>query len=493
MSKSEARSGTLVLTKHSIIYGIPGVISNAVSFLLLPTYTRFLSPSDYGVLSLLGVTWVIAEMILTLGLPAAAFREVIYSETDKKVAFSTGFWTMLISISSGAIIFILFASKFSEWILGDLEWTLLFRIFILSSVIKSLGTWTLVRCRIEQKPIPFALLSTASTLLNTATGITAVAILKLGIKGFIVAGLICSVMMSLPYLLLLRDLLGATIATRPLKSMLKFSVPLVPGTLSVWVLTSADHYFLKHFGTLTDVGLYSVGYKFGAIMSLAVQAFQIAWPAELFRIAKEPNASHRFGRILTYYSFMMGFIALTLSVFGREVLRLMASPNFWPAYKVIPLITLSYLLYGIRHMTRIGIWVYSKTYIDSILLAIAAALNTVLNLLLIPPYGMMGAAWATLLSYTLVLIMAAVINQRLFPIKYEWSRISAIGFIWCLVFGLSKLTETNSNVWVVIGMKSFLLGLYGIPFMVPSLFGAERDRIREILSSKVPIIRRVLG
>jgi len=472
---------SLRLVKHSIIYSIPGIIGSLVSFFLLPVYTRYLTPSDYGILGLLGATFGIVGNIVSIGLTSAAFREVIYADMDKRIAFSTGFWLMTISNIIVVGCLVLFAPNFSQWILGSLEWSTWFRIYAVSSVAGSLGIWMLVRCRIEQKPVSFAILSISSTALNTIFGITTVVILKLGVKGFIASGFGATLIISILYMIFIRHILRPIISFQSLKRMLKFGAPLVPANLSSLMLTSADRYFLKYFASLSEVGLYSIGYRFGMIMTMVTGSFQLAWPAEAFRIAKESESGTHFGRIFTHYIFALGFIALVLCCFAREIVILMVDTRFWSSFAVVPLIVLSYLCYGARTVVTIGVGVLNKTYYLAITIVIAAIINLVLNAILIPIYGMMGAAWATLISYIALLVMDIVVNQRLYPIRYELWKIGIIVLFGAFIFGMSSLVE-NHNIWFTIVLKTLLIILYIGLLLIPGFLSvSERLYIKNTI------------
>jgi O-antigen/teichoic acid export membrane protein len=259
--------------------------------------------------------------------------------------------------------------------------------------------------------------------------------------------------------------------------MLKFGIPLVPVGLSSLLLTMADRYFLKHFSTIAQVGLYSLGYNIGMVMNLVEHAFQLAWPPHRFAIAKQPNAKHQFARMLTYYLLAFGFLAMALSLLAKELLMIMTTPKFYPAAAVVPLIALSYIFSGVRHMTNTGLAILNKNYYVPPIIMVSALLNLALNYVLIPPYGMIGAAWATILSYLVLVTTQTLINLHFYYIRYEYGRMAKIALTWGITYGVSLLIETPF-LWLNIGLKGLLLLAY--PFILYTLRFYEKEELEAL-------------
>ena len=233
------------------------------------------------------------------------------------------------------------------------------------------------------------------------------------------------------------------------------------------------------------VGLYTIGYSIGLATNLIVQAVQLAWPAQMFEIAKLSDAKRRFSLTLTYYCLALGFASLAVSVLAREILVIMTTPAFYGAYIVVPLITLSYVFYGFRFMTTIGMSVKNKIRYSSIIIVGAAILNLILSFLLIPKYGILGAAWATLLSYLILAVINLRVDLHFMYIPYEYWRLAKIMVSWLVIYGLSLLINTPS-IWINLILKTLLL--IGYPLF---LFGVRFYNHQEIQFIKDTFSRRV--
>lgn len=456
------------LTKHSVVYGFGSLLSRVLAFVLLPIYTRYLTPADYGILSLLSVTGSIVGVVAAFGFGPALFREVIYRETDESAVESTALYFLLGESALLFGVFILFSSQLSGLLFGGAQYAHLLRLVFFSGLVQILNVVVRAKLRIHEQSFIYALLSVTRFLVGAGLNIFFIVVLHRGVEGLITAGLIAAVVFAPVHLFLLFRNLRMVFSVSILRRMLAYGVPMVPALLSSMAMTSADRYFLQYFSTTAEVGLYSLGYNIGVAMNLVVQAIQLAWPAHMFAIAKRPNAERELARLLTYYLAGIGFLGLGLSVLAREVLVIMTTPQFYTAYKVVPLIVLSYVLYGVRFMTNTALETKNKMKYVAPIIFFTAVLNLGLNYLFIPRYGMMGAAWATVISYFALVVIQTVVNLRFWWIPYEYGRMAKIFCVFGLLYGTSLLIKTP-NAWLNGGLKLILLVtypllLYGLRF-----------------------------
>jgi len=470
---------------HSFVYGLGNMLSKLLGFFLLPIYTRYLTPADYGILALLTLTQSILVVLANLGLGSALFREVIYKKTTEKKAGSTALYTLfVISLFILAIGYII-APFLSEAIFTDAKQTPLIRLVFLSVSFNNILIIFNARLRIREQSLFYSIFSVSSFLVGAVLNIYFVAIARRGVEGLIIAQVILATLQAVVCLWFMRDLIKPNFSSSVLHSLLNFGLPLVPGAIANLMMISADRYILNWYSTATMVGLYSLGYSIGMVINLIVQAVQLAWPAQLFEIAKLPDAKQRFSITLTYYCLVLGFISLAVSVLAREILVIMTTPEYYGAYIIMPLITLSYVFYGIRFMTTIGMYIRNKVKYSSIIIIGAAVVNLVFSFLLIPRYGMLGAGWATFISYLLLAVVNMRVDSRFIHIPYEYWRLTKIMVIWLGIYGLSLLINTPS-IWINLVLKSLLLLGYPI-FLIGIRFYSQQEIqfIKDTLSRRV--------
>jgi len=479
----------LRLSRHSIVYGLGATASRVVAFFLIPVYTRYLTPADYGDLEIFQTTLSILSIIFAMGLAAALFRS--YFDYDDEEKRKTVVGTVFLFLTGTSLLFLLIlmalAGNFSALFFGSIEYAFYFRVIFLTVFfdVGILIAFSVFRAREESKK--YAIFTLIRFLTAVGLNILFVVVLHKGVLGILLGGLIATCLL---YAILLRSIIKnakLTFSIAELKEMLSFGLPLVPAGLAGWIMTMADRYFLQFLSTSTELGIYSVGYKFGFIVQGLIGApFSLAWVPFLWSTAKEKNAKEIFSAVLTYFVLVGMAVALVLSVLSKEVLEVMAAPAFYGAYKVLPLIAVSYVLFGCYQILAAGITLEKKTKYIALIVGVGAAVNLGLNYLLIPGYGMMGAAVATLIAYLVLPVGSYFASKRYYPIKYEWGRVAKIFLAAALVYA-GSIFITGGSLLITALLK--LLSLLGFPLL---LFAFRFFKPEEIQKAK-EIFRAVPG
>ncbi|MDH4366660.1 MAG: flippase [Dehalococcoidia bacterium] len=472
----------LRLSKHSIIYGLSVAIGQVVAFFLIPMYTHYLTPADYGGLEIFQTTLSILSIILVMGLTTALFMSYFsYDDEEKR---KTVVATTFLSVTGTSLILLLIlmalAGDFAGLFFGSVEYTFHFRLIFLTSFfnVGAAVSFSVLRAREESKK--YAIFVVIQFLVTAGLNILFVAVFHRGVLGILEGGLITACLL---YSILLRDIIKnakLSFSIAELKQMLGFGSPLVLASLAAWIMTMADRYFLKFLSTPTELGLYSLGYKFGMVVQgLIVGPFTLAWAPFFWSVTKERNAKEIYSSVLTYFALVATAVALVLSVLSKQALEIMAAPAFYEAYKVIPLIAVSYVLYGCYFILNPGIMLEKKTKYLALIVGVGAVLNLGLDYLLIPSYGMMGAAVATAISYLLLPIGSYFVSQRYYPIKYEWSRVAKIFVAAALVYAGSLFIKNDSAIITGLLKLACLLGfpllLFAFRFFKPE----ETQKVRQ--------------
>lgn len=251
--------------------------------------------------------------------------------------------------------------------------------------------------------------------------------------------------------------------------MLKFGLPMCLGMLFGWIINFSDRYFVRYFLTLSDVGLYSLGYKFGQMVHMAVLSFLMCWGPILFTIAKEKNSKEILARLSTYIASVFMSICLIISFFSREIVILMAESSYYSSYTIIPLISFSYYLFGIYMLFFSGIMISKQVFKQPVILGAASVINIILNIVLIPRQGIMGAAVATAITYLFVVVCTYVFAQQSYPIPYKLNLLILATLSGIVIFVLSSLVSSSSFVFNVI-IKIFILCLFPITLFLFGIF-----------------------
>ena len=437
------------IIKHTFIYSTSDLLAKAVGFFLLPIYTRYLSPADYGILELLSVTLSIIMIFIQQGMQTSFFRAYSFDykesqEEQRSVVGTSYFYLFFSSLVFLGIIF-LFSRQINDLLFQSKDYTKLVQLTIITGFFNTLSRIPFQLFRAKLQSIKFSLISILRFLMNVFFNIYFILHLKMGLSGIIYGNLYTAILISVITLLLIYKHLSLKLSFHKLKNMLSYGLPLVPGGLSIWVLSVANRYFLERLSTTTELGLYSLGSRFSGLLEfLIIQPFLTTWPSIYFPLAKEKDAPVTFSRLTTYFLFIGCFFSLGIIALSNPAIKVMADPEFWGAYKVIPLLVLTVLLYGVFSLLNIGLFIQKKTKYNPLIIGISAIFNLLMNYLLIPPYGMLGAAVASFSSYLLMDLLAYLINLRIYPIPYEGVRILKIIIVTILLFFVLNQIQISS-------------------------------------------------
>lgn len=449
------------LIKSVFVYGLGAIAGPIIGFFLIPIYTRFLTPSDYGILETLATTTSIIAIFLIFGMDNSLFRFSFDSKDDtvqKRVLSTTSvfLWTLAIIVT---ILLVTNASFFSQLLFNESKYTNLLIIAFLSAAIVPILKIPMSVYRIHNQPRKYISLSVVQTILTASLCILFVVGLRKGVFGIMAGSLISAVVVTLIAYYLTKSYFSFDFSIDLLKKMLRFAIPIIPAGLSLWILHLSDRYFLLAYTTTTEVGLYSIGAKLASIVGLAIMAFNLAWPQAAFSILDDLNRNKLYARTLTYFIFTGCSIALVVSLFSNELVRLMTTEQFWGAATVIPLLAFGLVFNGCYTILAIGMNITKKMAMLFPVTALPAILNLILNYFLVPPYGMMGSAWATLISYLLMALLSWWASERVHHIDYEWVRIAKIFSVTLAILGVNMLVVLEQP-YFSIPAKLGLIALY---------------------------------
>jgi O-antigen/teichoic acid export membrane protein len=249
----------------------------------------------------------------------------------------------------------------------------------------------------------------------------------MGLKGILLSTLIQTSLSTIVLLFFVFRRIGFTFERSLLPDMLKFGLPLVPAAILMFIMNNGDRYFLNLFTSRDQVGIYGLGYRLGVVTTnLVLFPFGKVWSVVMVSISENEDGAHRLGRISTYLMAALTFSNLGMSLMSPYVVSTLAADQYHDAYKVVALIGASYLLYAWTTVMDASFYITKRTGYKPLILLISGVVIFALYSWLIPKYGMMGAAWATLggfIAFTCVTLFSA---QRIYRIHYEWVRMAKL-------------------------------------------------------------------
>jgi len=463
------------LARHSAIYGVADVVPYLINFLLLPVFTAFLSPADYGALGILLLFGVLAKIFFRSGLDAAFFRIYYEQKTDaSRRLLATTLFGAALAISTTLFVSCVFlAPRIGSFLLGEefplrniSTWVIL---VALDTLLNSFGFVPMNLFRIRGKSKSFTTMTLFRSGINIALKLAFI-VSGWGVAGVLWADVIASMLFVAALTPTLVGNLTFGFSWPMLRGALHFGIPKVPHGLAHQVLNLSDRKLIEVFLGLSATGLYHIGYMMGTGVKFFLSAFELAWAPFVYAQAdgkKTASAQLTLARMATYGFAVLAGCGVLNAVFGRELLFLMAEAEFHPAHRVIPVIVLAYMMQGLFALTSIGIGISKKTTYFPVITISAAVANVILNILWIPRYGMVGAAWATVVGYGVMAVLGYWFGNRHYPIPFEWGRISRIAIAGVLAFFVSTLAPVEWIQAVPIKLGASLLfpaALYAFGF-----------------------------
>lgn len=428
------------LASHSAVYGAADVFTTVVNLLLIPLYTTYLGATEYGHLALLLLFSTAAKIVFRLGLDAGFFRVHYEMATDsdrRRLAGTVALFALAAASVLMAVVVVL-RGPITRWVLGPAVpegW------IVLAAGDVFLGTFAFVPLsllRIQDRPRLFSALSISRHAVNIALKVALVSG-GWGIAGILWADLAATAVFAMALAPILVRNAEASFSTPLLREVLAFALPKVPHGLMLQVLNLADRKILDVFASRGEVGLYHMGYTFGGGVKFALSAFEPAWGPFIYAQAKLPGGPTTLARVATYAYAAFAGAALAVAALGPDLLRLMTpnNPAFHAAAPIIPVVALAYLLHGLFLLTSVGIGIARQARFYPMVTAAAATANVAANLVLIPRFGAMGAAWATVLAYAVMALAGHALSRRVFAIPFEAGRMARLTAAAGVAFALS--------------------------------------------------------
>jgi len=464
------------LGKHSAIYGLGGVVSRVIAVFLLPLYTRYLDPPDFGAVGLLVGLSAVLVTILRAGISSAFFRFYFDAKNtaERLLVLRTSFWFTMASATAGLVAGVLLAEPLADLLLLD-DANLVRAAFV--------GIWAQMNYeqltalfRVEERSGLFVVASLANIAITIATTLVLVVGYDQDALGVIVGNFIGTLVVYLALLGYRRAQLGLQLSRPLLREMNRFGVPLVPSALALIALNFGDRFFLNELVGTAEVGRYELGVRIASAMVLLITAFRTAWPAFAYSIEDDDEAKRTYAFVLTYLVVAASWLALALGLLSPWLVRLLATPEYYEGGRVVALLAFGSVAYAGYIVMAIGVGRAKRTKFNWVITGAAAALSVVLNLLLVPRYELIGSGIAAASAYTAMFLGMCWYAQRVFPTPYQWRRVATAAGGAVALTVLGKLLDVPLAVALAL-VAAYPLVLLLLGFTLP----AERARLRSTL------------
>lgn len=478
------------LTKDSLIYSLGGMVSMVIGFFLIPVYTRVFAPSEYGIIELILTLNGFLMAFAILGTDSSQtryFYDSEHKEHKREVVSTTLYFRMLWGAAVVGIC-MLAASIFNQLIFNGEVPNTYFYLAFLSALFGAVLSCIVAVYRLLLRPKPYLAITLSQSLLSASLIILLVVYFKQGVMGYLM-GYAVSILVIIPVAaFLLRDYISLKFSGPLLAKILKFGIPLMPTGIAIWVISFADRFFLIQYTTLNEVGLYAVGAKFAMAIALITGSFRLAWTPLALSVSKEPDAKAFYRNVAEVYLVGLSFIIVVLTGISKPLMIVMTQPDYYAGYTVIGILAYGAVFYGLYTISTLGVWLGEKTIFSTIAIFVSAGLNVALNILLIPMWGMIGAAIATLGAYMVGNGLVFYFGEKCYHIGFNYLHLGVTVLVTCLGIALQlMLLATNWPLFLQCGLILTIWATIGLFFTfkvigrsrIESVMGAVRTYLKQ--------------
>lgn len=477
------------LFSDSLIYGISSVVARFIHYLLVPLHTKVFQEAQYGIISLVYAAVTFLNILFTFGMESAYMR---YAK-DRDQARSV-FKTIQLSLLGFGTALALLLWLLAPYLMPVMSLGPGMRsIYLMMIGIIWFDTLSIVpfaELRLVRKSLQYAAIRTANVLISISLNIYLILYLGWGIEAVFAANLAASGVTTLFLWILTADLLRGEWKQPVFRQAVRFGAPFVPAGIGFAINEGLDRYFIKYFlsdaavvdfygaGTTPEdiVGIYSACYKLAMIMSLLVQMFRMAWQPFFLRHADDEESPALYASVFLYFNIFAGLLFLAVALFADYIVRIpvpfldayLIDPQYWGGLIIVPPLLGAYWFHGWYMNFSAGVFIRERTGILPKITLLGACITVAANALLIPLLGMLGAAYATLLSYASMALWLFIHVRSLYPVPYP---VGKVVFVMAWVTGCLLLQPWLAvwagSEWLASGLL-FIIGSGGLATVAAS-------------------------
>ncbi len=432
----------LRLGKGTLIYGLGEVVNRFLGFLLLPLFTAYLTPKDYGISSILNWIAFFLTPVFSLGI-GAAMAPVYFggSEPEHRTAVVwTAFFLLLGSGAVLALLAVFFPTPISSLAFNTEEYRDLVSLSLWTTFFSILIVPFTLYFQFEEKAKWYVSFNIVTSLVFIVLSVLLVVLWGRGIRGWVEAGLVARIASFALFASFPVRSLRFHFRSDLCRSLLSLGIPLIPSFAFLFVLQQGNRYILELYQGLNAVGIYTIGFNFGLVMNMFISALATAWtPFFMSYVDRQSEARELFGRVLTYYVIGFGALVVLFFIAARPVTILLTQEAFHGAYRAIGLTAGAYFFIGFFNLLLPAVYYSKEVRYVTLVQGAAAALSVPVNLLLIPSMGLLGAALSLMIGNAIMAFLLYLWNLRrrgqYFSPVYEWPRIGRALILYAAISG----------------------------------------------------------
>ena len=469
--------------KQALLYGVGLWGGRLAGFALIPLYTRWVGMAEFGVYELLSRMLDVLAVLLPLGMVVALVRFYGLAPAGERrlVASTSILWVAGLGGLCTALLWPL-RNHVAAWLVGTP---------VYGGAVALVGLWvwfellfsaSCALLRARQQVGLHTTVNLARSVLAVSTNIYLVWHLRLGLPGILLANVLACGAAAVSLTAYALSVEGVSFSRRWCVKLLTFGAPLALSAILATIAVSADRYLINRYLGPQPVAVFGIGARLATLLAIGVFApFGLAYYPFVFNTVKQTGAGKAYARILTQMALAGAGFTVVLVLFAPEVIALLAPETYRGAIRCGQIYLIGALLYGLSAQVEVGIYVHGATIWKPLSFCSMAAMSIMLNLLLVPRYGLTGAALAYVGSQASYISVLYLISRRMYSIPYEWVPLLAValGFAVCW-FAASAATSGSEHLLSLPGrVAAVALAVAGISG-VRVMAGVPRARIRDL-------------
>jgi len=464
-------------------YTAASILSKVIAVALLPLYTRYLIPADYGAAEVMFSAVVAASIVVRFGLIEAVLRFYYKDGEDPDRVVASSFAGLFWFSTLGALIAFPFAAPLSEALLdpetserlstsaaADLA-----RISIGGLWVLTMFEFLLTLFRLEERARAYFVTTIANVLITIGLTIVLVVGLDEGARGLLIGSYASGAAFVVGLTVVQRRRLALRFDPGLLRRLLRFGLPTMPAEVSLYALNFIDRIIIVRTVGLAEAGLYSLAIKFAQGVNVLVRGFQLAWPPLAYSIRDDEEARRTYATVVTLFVAGCAFVVAATWLFARWFARVLAAPEFFESYEAVGLISTAVTLYALYLVLIVILGRTGRTEFNFPAALGGLATNVVLNLLLVPSLEIVGAGIALVASYLVVLALMYGFSQRLFPVPYQWGRLARVVLVAGTLVAAGELLMPTEGLDGLLG-RGLLLAAYPLALFATGFFTPQERR-----------------
>ncbi|MDQ3194325.1 MAG: oligosaccharide flippase family protein, partial [Bacteroidota bacterium] len=432
------------LFSQTVIYGLGIFLNKSVNFILLPVYTKYFSPEEIGMFTLVQSLSLFLGVIYTFGVETSFMKYFIDAKdtSSKSGIYSSSLLLLSITSFIMSILVFIHAADIAALFRFTAQEKSIYLIKILSVLlmIDTIYRFPLLLFRAELNSKKYAWINLLTFIVNIVCNIIFIVVLKQGVEAIFYSYIISVTVTFAAGLILTKKYLTSGVSLDTIKRLLRYGNKFIYIGIFIILIDMSDRFFLKYFYDESVVGIYWANYRLATLMSLVIAAFKFSWTPYFLNLSSNPENKKIISSIFTYFVFaglvMFLFFSVFMdqitgtTIFGFEIL----DENYRSGLHIVPIVLLAYLLSGIYSILNAAPFFTDNTRAILIITFAGLVINIIFNFVLIPELSITGAALSTMITYFSMFLIIYFYSQKIYKIEYDWNKIAGLSFLTAAAF-----------------------------------------------------------